>query len=130
MAIIGAGPIGIELAVALRQAGIDYLHLEAGQIGQTIYDFPPQMRFFSSPRRIAIAGVRLEGAERRPVFDERTMQTNVPGVFVAGTLSAGTQTDYGTFLENCHIHVARILAALTGAPPPPEAPPKTAQPES
>lgn len=60
VAIIGAGPLGIELAVALRQAGIDYLHFDAKQIGYTISWFPPQTRFFSSPERIAIAGVPLQ----------------------------------------------------------------------
>jgi thioredoxin reductase (NADPH) len=57
--IVGAGPIGIELAVALRKAGIDYLHFDAKQIGYTISWFPPQTRFFSSNERIAIAGVPL-----------------------------------------------------------------------
>jgi len=33
VAIIGAGPIGIELAVALKKTGIDYLHFDARQIG-------------------------------------------------------------------------------------------------
>ena len=83
---------------------------------------------------LELASVQLQGSERSPVFDERTMQTNVPGVFIAGTLSAGTQSDYGTFLENCHIHITRILAALTGAPPepppPPEETPKPTQPET
>jgi thioredoxin reductase (NADPH) len=59
--IVGAGPIGIELAVALRRAGIDYAHLEAGSIGQTLTWWAPQTRFFSSPERIAIAGVPLVG---------------------------------------------------------------------
>jgi len=36
VAIIGAGPIGIELAVAFKQFGIDYIHFDAGQIGTTI----------------------------------------------------------------------------------------------
>lgn len=57
--IVGAGPIGIELAVALKKAGIDYLHFDARQIGYTISWFPPQTRFFSSNERIAIAGVPL-----------------------------------------------------------------------
>lgn len=57
--IVGAGPIGLELAVALRQAGVDYLQLDAGQIGQTISMYPRQARFFSSPERIGIAGVPL-----------------------------------------------------------------------
>ncbi len=59
VAIVGAGPIGIELHVALRRLGVDVLHLEAGQIGQTISWYPREVRFFSSPERIAIAGVPL-----------------------------------------------------------------------
>ena len=36
VAIIGAGPIGLELAVAFKRAGIDYVQFDAGQIGSTI----------------------------------------------------------------------------------------------
>lgn len=57
--IVGAGPIGIELAVALRRLGWDYLHLEAQQIGHTVSWYAPGTHFFSSPERIAVAGVPL-----------------------------------------------------------------------
>src|SRR3954454_25097435 len=60
VALVGAGPIGIELAVALKRAGIDYLHFDAKQVGYTISWFAPQTRFFSSNERIAIAGVPLQ----------------------------------------------------------------------
>jgi thioredoxin reductase (NADPH) len=69
------------------------------------------------------AGVTLEGEARRPRFDEQTMETNVPGLYVAGTGSAGTQ--FGgvkEFIETSHVHVARIVAALTRTAPPMEAP--------
>src|SRR5438270_8820832 len=62
--IIGAGPIGIELAVALKRAGIDYVHFDAKQIGYTISWFAPQTKFFSSNERIAIAGVPLMTADQ------------------------------------------------------------------
>src|SRR3954464_8777038 len=64
VAIIGAGPIGIELAVALKRAGVDYQHFDAKQIGHTISWFAPQTRFFSSNERIAIAGVPLMTADQ------------------------------------------------------------------
>jgi len=57
--LVGAGPIGLELAVVLKHLGQDVLHLEAGAVGQTITGYPKQARFFSSPERIAIAGVPL-----------------------------------------------------------------------
>lgn len=62
--IIGAGPIGLELAVALKTAGVDYIQVDANQIGHTISWFPRQCRFFSSPERIAISGVPLVTAEQ------------------------------------------------------------------
>lgn len=64
VALVGAGPIGIEMAVALKRAGIDYIHFDAGQIGATIQWFAPQTRFFSSNERIAIAGVPLVTADQ------------------------------------------------------------------
>lgn len=61
------------------------------------------------------AGVNLVETGERPEFDPATMQTNVPGVFVAGTAIAGTQSSrYQVFLENCHEHVEKILATLKG----------------
>ena len=64
------GPIGLELAVAFKQTGIDYVHLEAGQIAQTISWFPKMTRFFSSPDRIAIASVPLHTADQANVTRE------------------------------------------------------------
>ena len=58
--IVGAGPIGIELAVALKKRGVAYLQVDAKQIASTIAWFAPQTHFFSSPERIAIAGVPLQ----------------------------------------------------------------------
>ena len=64
--VIGAGPIGIEVAAGLKRAGIDYLHLEAGRIGETICRWPRNTVFFSSPEWIAVAGVPIQtvGQER------------------------------------------------------------------
>src|SRR5688572_12008847 len=58
--VVGAGPIGLEMAAALKQARVPYRHFDASQIGHTISWFAPQTRFFSSNERIAIAGVPLQ----------------------------------------------------------------------
>lgn len=69
------------------------------------------------------AGVTLVGPQRRPQFNEATMETNVPGLFVAGTAAAGTQVSGTTaFIETSHVHIDRIVAALKGEPPPVEPP--------
>src|SRR3954465_1626787 len=59
VAIVGAGPIGLEMAIALKRAGVSYVQFDAEQIGYTVSWFAPQTRFFSSNERIAIAGVPL-----------------------------------------------------------------------
>ncbi|MFN2240049.1 MAG: NAD(P)-binding domain-containing protein [Thermoanaerobaculia bacterium] len=77
------------------------------------------------------AGVALEGVQRRPVFDRGTMETNVPGLYVAGTASAGTQSGgVKEFIETSHVHVERILASLRGEPPPTDSAPDYEMPES
>lgn len=55
--VIGAGPIGIEVAAGLKRAGIDYRHFDAGPLAATIYAWPRHSRFFSSPERVAVAGL-------------------------------------------------------------------------
>ena len=61
-------------------------------------------------------GVDLQGADRRPRYDENTMETNVPRVFVAGTAIAGSPVErVRIIVEDCHVHVDRIVARLTAA---------------
>jgi thioredoxin reductase (NADPH) len=60
------------------------------------------------------AGVELRGENRMPVFKPETMETNVPGLYLAGTVAAGIQQRYTLFIENCHEHVGKITAAITG----------------
>ncbi|HUP46466.1 MAG TPA: NAD(P)-binding domain-containing protein [Thermoanaerobaculia bacterium] len=68
-------------------------------------------------------GVALEGEARNPACDPETMETNVPGVFVAGTAVAGTPlSKVSVIVETCHVHVPRIVAAITGAAVGPVAP--------
>ena len=69
--VVGAGPIGLEMAVALQRAGIDYVLLEAHQLGHTISWWPRGTHFFSTPERIAIAGVPLQTTEQIQVTNEQ-----------------------------------------------------------
>lgn len=63
---------------------------------------------------LAMAGVAFQGENRVPVFDPATMETNIRGLYLAGTVAAGIQQRYTLFIENAHEHVGKIIAALTG----------------
>jgi thioredoxin reductase (NADPH) len=70
--------------------------------------------FVQDPCLFEMAGVTLSGDERAPAHNPETMETNVPGLYVAGTAVAGSQKRYSLFLENTHVHVGKIALALTG----------------
>ena len=70
-------------------------------------------------------GIELFGENRAPKLDRQTMQTQVPGLYVAGTAAAGTQVRFRLFIENCHAHVSKIVRHLTGRDPPFKAADKT-----
>jgi thioredoxin reductase (NADPH) len=70
VAVIGAGPIGLELAVALKQAGIDYMQFDAGNIGSTMQWYPLEMVFHSNAERLAIAGVPIQVPDQQKIKRE------------------------------------------------------------
>jgi len=74
--------------------------------------------YVQDPSLFEMLGVELTGPERRPAHDRRTMETGVPGVYVAGTAVGGSQRRARVFIETSHVHVDRIVASISGQPPP------------
>jgi len=68
---------------------------------------------------LAKLGVRMEGEDRLPVCDPKTKESNVPGIYLAGVIIAGSRTNE-IFIENGRFHGTLIAEALTeklkGAP--------------
>ena len=56
-------------------------------------------------------GVRFEGADRLPVCDPVTLESNVAGIYLAGVIVAGSRTNE-IFIENGRFHGRQIAAAL------------------
>ena len=61
-------------------------------------------------------GVQFHGADKLPVCDERTLESNVPGVYLAGVIVAGSRTNE-IFIENGRFHGRQIAAALSAKTP-------------
>ena len=70
--------------------------------------------FVSDPALFELAGVAFDGDGGGPVFDPDTMETNVPGLYVAGTAAATREAGHSLFIDTCHEHVPRIVAAIMG----------------
>src|SRR5881394_987195 len=68
--IVGAGPSGLSAAIAARQRGLDYLVLEQGILVNSIYRFPPQMVFFTTPELLEIGGLPFVSPYEKPTRAE------------------------------------------------------------
>jgi thioredoxin reductase (NADPH) len=58
-------------------------------------------------------GIRLDPETRRPEADPDSLETNVPGIYVAGVVVGGMKTS-DIFIENGRFHGRQIIAAMTG----------------
>ena len=56
-------------------------------------------------------GVRLEGEDRLPVCNPETLESNVPGIYLAGVIVAGARTSE-IFIENGRFHGKLIADSL------------------
>jgi len=60
-------------------------------------------------------GVKLDTQTNKPALDLHTLESNVPGLYLAGVVIGGNHTSE-IFIENGRFHGKQIIAALTGAP--------------
>jgi len=56
-------------------------------------------------------GIRFEGKDRLPVCNPETLESNVPGIYLAGVIVAGSRTNE-IFIENGRFHGRQIAASL------------------
>jgi thioredoxin reductase (NADPH) len=56
-------------------------------------------------------GVRSEGPDRLPMCNAETLESNVPGIYLAGVIVAGRRTNE-IFIENGRFHGVQIARAL------------------
>ena len=64
--IIGAGPAGLAAAIAAKRVGLDYSIVEKGVLVNSIYKFPVNMIFFTTPELLEIGGLPLVSPFEKP----------------------------------------------------------------
>ncbi len=68
--IIGAGPSGLSAAIAAKKRDLDYQVLEQGVLVNSIFHFPPQMVFFTTPELLEIGGLPFVSPYDKPTRNE------------------------------------------------------------
>src|SRR5262252_4491725 len=68
--IVGAGPAGLAVAIAASEASLDYQVLEKGLLANSIFHFPPQMTFFTTPDLLEIGGLPFVTPYEKPTRHE------------------------------------------------------------
>ena len=68
--IVGAGPSGLSAAIAGKQRDLDCQVLEQGVLVNSIYRFPPQMVFFTTPELLEIGGLPFVSPYEKPTRAE------------------------------------------------------------
>ncbi|MEX2090064.1 MAG: NAD(P)-binding domain-containing protein, partial [Bacteroidota bacterium] len=65
-------------------------------------------------RLLEEAGVRIDAETLAPLHSRETMETNVKGLFVAGSIAAG-KFNNKIFIENGRLHGEQIMRAIEKA---------------
>ena len=68
--IVGAGPSGLAAAIAAKKHDLDYQVLEQGVLVNSIFRFPPQMVFFTTPELLEIGGLPFVSPYDKPTRAE------------------------------------------------------------
>jgi thioredoxin reductase (NADPH) len=68
--IVGAGPTGLACAIEAQNSGLRYVLLEKGCITNSIFHFPGQMVFFTTPELLEVGGLPLVSEREKPTRNE------------------------------------------------------------
>src|SRR5215510_2191533 len=65
--IIGGGPTGLACAIEAQRAGFNYLTIEKGCVVNSLYNYPTQLVFFTTPELLEIGDLPFVCEREKPV---------------------------------------------------------------
>jgi len=112
---IAAGAIAALFRSNVREIGADFVRVATpdgeGRIPADavfpLIGYEPDFALFER------CGIRLEGEARVPAHDPETLESNVPGLYLAGAILGGREIGK-IFIENSRHHAGMIAAAIAG----------------
>ncbi|MFL6299403.1 MAG: YpdA family putative bacillithiol disulfide reductase [Terriglobales bacterium] len=112
---IKAGEVKAHFNSTVKEIGEDYVILQTpnGELrlpNDFVFALTGYHPDFDFLRAIGVEFSK-NGAEMRPVSDPETLESNIPGVYLAGVIVAGSKTSE-IFIENGRFHGQQIAADL------------------
>jgi thioredoxin reductase (NADPH) len=68
--IVGAGPTGLACGIELKRRGLNAILLDKGCITNSLYNYPTNMVFFTTPELLEIGGIPMTSIGEKPVRGE------------------------------------------------------------
>ena len=66
-AIVGAGPTGLACGIELRKRGLKAVLFDKGCLTNSLYHYPTNMVFFTTPELLEIGGIPMTSLNEKPV---------------------------------------------------------------
>ncbi len=64
--VVGAGPTGLACGIELKQRGVNTLLVEKGCVVNSIYNYPTNMSFFTTPELLEIGNIPMTSLNEKP----------------------------------------------------------------
>lgn len=68
--VVGAGPTGLACGIELKRRGLKAILFDKGCLTNTIYNYPTNMTFFTTPELLEIGGIPMTSLGDKPVRAE------------------------------------------------------------
>jgi len=68
--IVGAGPTGLACGIELKRLGLDAVLLDKGCVVNSLYNYPTNMVFFTTPELLEIGDIPMTSLNEKPVRGE------------------------------------------------------------
>ena len=68
--VIGAGPTGLACAIEAQKVGAKVIVVDKGCLVNSLYHYPPNMVFFTTPELLEIGDIPFTSAHQKPTREE------------------------------------------------------------
>jgi thioredoxin reductase (NADPH) len=122
--VIGAGPTGLACAIEAQKLGVSALLIDKGCVVNSIYHYPANMTFFTTPELLEIGDIPFTTAHQKPTREEALQYyRNVAAHYklnvlqyqkvetVAGSDGKFVVTSTDRYEQVCERHTRKIVVA-------------------